>query len=448
MRFALIFFLLFGVSTSQGNAQEANEAFQLSMKEQLFIMRYMNQHPIVESPLTLPLIDSHIEAVNNAWRSESGLTDAEVSPYLYYWELNKKLSGLDRGTACYLYSERMVPTFLADLKQFNVEPRPANAYSIRAGFDFIANPERLSCFNDAEDWGGLKTAFDQLPDLITDYLNSEKVEDAEIESLKELRKQIDTLAQLVHAWDASYGANYEAVFLELAAAFVQGVEPTARRVLGRSLWQAFAKNEEHGYALATLDLLSNTLTAVDLDRDTLQVWYQMVDPVQGAERFLSMTASQSPILVASDTRISLTGTYIDLLTGEPTNLADFDGKLVFLDFWATWCAPCIEEIPELKKIVAEFGDEITFLSINADAITDAQDAEGVQAFMEKHGVDYPVLFDQKDRSLAKQLGVQGYPAKFLIDRDGRLLAHPSEGRLFLSLPEVQAYLESSRCACN
>jgi len=448
MRFALILFVLFGVSTFQGNAQEANEAFQLSMKEQLFIMRYMNQHSIEESPLTLPLIDSHIEEINDAWRSESGLLDAEVNPYLYYWELNKKQSGLDRGTACYLYSERMVPTFLADVKRFDVEPRPANAYPIRSGFNFIANPEHLSCFNDVETWRGFKNTLDHLPDMITHYLNSNKVEDAEIESLEEIRKQIDSLAQLVHAWDAFYGEEYDAVFLELAAASVQGVEPIARRVLGHSLWQAFAKNGANDYALATLDLLSSTLTPVDLDRDTLQAWYQLVDPVQGAERFSSMTTSQSQILVASDTRFNLSGTYTDLLTGEPANLADFNGKLVFLDFWATWCAPCIEEIPELKEIVVEFRDEITFLSINADAITDALDADGVQAFMEKHGINYPVLFDQKDRSLAQQLNVQGYPAKFLIDTEGRILAHPSEGRLSLSLPEVQAYLESTRCVCN
>ena len=64
--------------------------------------------------------------------------------------------------------------------------------------------------------------------------------------------------------------------------------------------------------------------------------------------------------------------------------------------------------------------------------------------MDEHGVDYPVLYDESDGSLAARFKVNGYPAKFLVSPEGVFLVHPTDGRRTVSLAEVEAYLEGLR----
>ncbi|SNT72947.1 TlpA disulfide reductase family protein [Paracoccus seriniphilus] len=100
-------------------------------------------------------------------------------------------------------------------------------------------------------------------------------------------------------------------------------------------------------------------------------------------------------------------------------LADYRGKVVLLNFWATWCAPCREEMPSLEKLQAEMGgDDFAVVPVatgrNApDKITKFFDETGVQ--------NLPVLLDPKQQ-LAREMGVLGLPVTILIDREGHEVA--------------------------
>jgi thiol-disulfide isomerase/thioredoxin len=101
-------------------------------------------------------------------------------------------------------------------------------------------------------------------------------------------------------------------------------------------------------------------------------------------------------------------------TGAP--FAEFRGKVVLLDFWASWCGPCRSALPSLKRLQAVYGSEdFVVISISED------DDESVwHSFVASHGMTWPQRFDG-DSSLQHQFGVNGLPTYVLIGRDGSVL---------------------------
>ena len=104
--------------------------------------------------------------------------------------------------------------------------------------------------------------------------------------------------------------------------------------------------------------------------------------------------------------------------GKPMRLADFKGRVVLVNFWATWCAPCIREMPSLDRLQAAMGsDAFTVLAVNEDR----NGAKVAAPFLKKLGIEHlGVNLDDK-MALARALGVRGLPASFLIDRSGRVV---------------------------
>ena len=108
------------------------------------------------------------------------------------------------------------------------------------------------------------------------------------------------------------------------------------------------------------------------------------------------------------------------VTGAPIKLSDYDGKVLLVNLWATWCGPCRMEIPELVKIHKEYhskGLEMVGLSTeNPDA-----SAQGVEEFVQEFGMDYRVGWATREVSLGLMQGRDAIPQTFIISRDGRIL---------------------------
>jgi peroxiredoxin len=101
--------------------------------------------------------------------------------------------------------------------------------------------------------------------------------------------------------------------------------------------------------------------------------------------------------------------------GEEFNLDDMNGKVVLLDFWATWCGPCNESLPELKKIAKDFANEpLVVISISQD-----HDPAAWKEFIAKHEMTWPQYRDA-DNALGTAYGVHAIPHYFTIDADGVL----------------------------
>lgn len=106
------------------------------------------------------------------------------------------------------------------------------------------------------------------------------------------------------------------------------------------------------------------------------------------------------------------------LEGQEVSLKQLRGKLVLLNFWATWCGPCRIEKPTLEKLYQEFKDK--GLVILAVSIDQGDSLQVVRAYYEKYGYSYGALLDS-EMEVARLYGVRAIPASYLIDREGYIL---------------------------
>lgn len=105
------------------------------------------------------------------------------------------------------------------------------------------------------------------------------------------------------------------------------------------------------------------------------------------------------------------------LSGEPVSLESLRGKVVYVNFWATWCVPCRDEAPALQRLYHELhadGFEIVAPTIDA-----AGDLAKIEAFRDEFGIEFPILRDI-ERTAYQSYGATGVPETYLIDQDGRI----------------------------
>jgi len=102
------------------------------------------------------------------------------------------------------------------------------------------------------------------------------------------------------------------------------------------------------------------------------------------------------------------------LTGEGMiELGDYRGKVVYLDFWASWCGPCLKAVPEIEKMRSEFPeDQFQIIAVNLDQVQ-----KKALRFLKKNPIGYPSASDPKGR-LPEKFGVDTMPTSYVIDREG------------------------------
>jgi peroxiredoxin len=196
--------------------------------------------------------------------------------------------------------------------------------------------------------------------------------------------------------------------------------------------------------LGVAQSLANVSTEGDFGRDTLQeVTTTLAEALRGAGgsedayvtlaqlvRYEHMTATlDNPKFAAAFARLeaddrarqSADFTLSDL-QGKRWNLRSQRGKVVLVNFWATWCPPCRKEIPDLEALYKQFASQ-GFVVL---AISD-EDAAKVQPFMKAQKVTYPVLLDP-GRKINERFLIQGIPKSFVYDREGKLVAQSIDMR--------------------
>jgi thiol-disulfide isomerase/thioredoxin len=125
------------------------------------------------------------------------------------------------------------------------------------------------------------------------------------------------------------------------------------------------------------------------------------------------------------------------MDGETHTLSDYRGKVVMLNFWATWCPPCRREMPSLERLHSKL-KERDFVVI---AVNQFEDPDLVFEFTGRLSLapSFPILFD-RDSSVAEQFGVKGLPTTYLLDKAGRIRYRAIGGREF-DHPEIERMIE-------
>lgn len=129
-------------------------------------------------------------------------------------------------------------------------------------------------------------------------------------------------------------------------------------------------------------------------------------------------SQEIPMVPAPD--FTLTDQY-----GQTHTLSDYQGKTVFLNFWATWCGPCKMEMPDIQALYEDWDEnagELVVLGVAGPNIGQEGSAEDITAFLEENGYTYPVVMDETG-TLFYQYGISAYPTTFMIDTEGNVFGY-------------------------
>jgi peroxiredoxin len=112
---------------------------------------------------------------------------------------------------------------------------------------------------------------------------------------------------------------------------------------------------------------------------------------------------------------------LGVLDGDPIALADYEGEVIIMNFWATWCPPCRAEMPGINNFYEAYKDEgLIVLAINEE-----ESEEQVRPFIQLNNFTFPILLDSQGR-VAQQYSTRSFPTTFIIDREG-VIQHVQTG---------------------
>lgn len=96
------------------------------------------------------------------------------------------------------------------------------------------------------------------------------------------------------------------------------------------------------------------------------------------------------------------------------DLAAYRGQVVVVDFWASWCVPCRRSFPWMNAMTKKYGEQgLVFIGVNVDA----ERAEA-ETFLDEYPAEFAILYDDGDKSLAREFNVQAMPTSYVFDREG------------------------------
>jgi peroxiredoxin len=208
-------------------------------------------------------------------------------------------------------------------------------------------------------------------------------------------------------------------FDELLAKYKdQKTDDTARILyMQATLYLQVFKNEEK--AIGLLEKLGKDYPETEIGK---KVEKMIVSIKESAERQAEQRKIQAALAVGS--------VFPDFnekdLDGKPLSISQFKGKVVLVDFWATWCGPCVAELPNVLAAYEQHhakGFEIVGISLD-------QDRNKLTEFIERKKMTWPQYFDGEgwDSKLGRKYGITSIPATFLLDREGKIVARNLRGK--------------------
>lgn len=276
--------------------------------------------------------------------------------------------------------------------------------------------------NDARDLENGKVFSQKSIDIIKNRLANPKDEDDLGYLQGQYNTYTDTFALLLYK-DKKYK---EAFDLQQAILEKKGLDTG-----GKERYSAYAESAM-GLDFAKkyiIDELDNGLNS--------KVLYQQLRSIYKKQNFTSVEIDKLTQKYKLPEQVKAPSFALKNLDGNVVNMEELRGKVVILDFWATWCGPCIESFPKMQKLVSKYNknSEVVFLFINTlEGKVNENRRKKVQKFINKKKYTFNVLLDEVSKT-ANLFNVQAIPTKVVIDKNGNIV--------FNGFGEIEKHIERS-----
>jgi thiol-disulfide isomerase/thioredoxin len=132
-------------------------------------------------------------------------------------------------------------------------------------------------------------------------------------------------------------------------------------------------------------------------------------------------------------------TFNEAIGGKSITMADLKGKVVVVDFWATWCGPCVSEMPKMKTLYAEYKPKgVEFIGVSLDSPEAEGGLKQLKEFVAENGITWPQYYQGNgwESEFSVSWGINSIPAVFVVDQKGNLFSTDARGKLEAMIPEL------------
>jgi thiol-disulfide isomerase/thioredoxin len=131
--------------------------------------------------------------------------------------------------------------------------------------------------------------------------------------------------------------------------------------------------------------------------------------------------------------------FTDAIKGSTVSIKGLKGKVVVIDFWATWCGPCVAEMPKMKELYAKYRDQgVEFIGVSLDQPKEQGGLDKLKKFVEEKKIAWPQYYQGKgwESEFSMSLGINSIPCVFIVDAEGKLYSVEARGKLEEMIPDL------------